>query len=154
VPPLRERKGDVELLAYYFLDRSCAANGKQIKSIAEGVMEVLEAHDFPGNLRELENIIASAVVLETGEVLGLHSLPRELRAASRAGVAPQGVRRTLADMEAEHIRAVMGYTSGNRSAAARILGISRMGLLSKLKRLGLEGEPQPGGNGRPPANGH
>jgi two-component system response regulator HydG len=75
-------------------------------------------------------------VMETGDVLGLSSLPAPLRAAaSRSGPPPVGVRRTLADMEAEHIRAVMEYTSGNRSAAARILGISRMGLLSKLKRL-------------------
>jgi DNA-binding NtrC family response regulator len=136
LPPLRERRGDVELLAYHFLDRYCAANGKVITSIAEEVMEILEGHDFPGNVRELENVIASAVVLETGETLGLSSLPQPLRsAAARSGHAPREVRRTLADMEAEHIRAVMESTSGNRSAAARILGISRMGLLSKLKRL-------------------
>jgi DNA-binding NtrC family response regulator len=136
LPPLRERRGDVELLAYHFLDRYCAANGKVITSIAEEVMEILEGHDFPGNVRELENLIASAVVLETGETLGLSSLPHPLRsAAARSGHAPREVRRTLADMEAEHIRAVMESTSGNRSAAARILGISRMGLLSKLKRL-------------------
>jgi DNA-binding protein Fis len=53
------------------------------------------------------------------------------------------VRKTLADLEDEHIRAVMSYTSGNRSAAARILGISRVGLLGKLKRLGIEAEPPP-----------
>jgi len=136
LPPLRERKGDVELLAYHFLDRYCAANGKTIASISDGAMEALEAHDYPGNLRELENVIASAVVLETGDTLALGSLPAQLRSsAARPGDAPRGVRRTLADMEAEHIRGVMEYTSGNRSAAARILGISRMGLLSKLKRL-------------------
>ncbi len=153
VPPLRERKGDVELLAYYFLDKYCAANGRRIKSIAEKVMEIFEAYDFPGNLRELENIIASAVVLETGETLGVHSLPRQLRAAAAGdGAAPHQVRRTLADMEAEHIRAVMEYTSGNRSAAARILGISRMGLLSKLKRLAIDVEPPAGGFAGPPSN--
>jgi DNA-binding NtrC family response regulator len=149
VPPLRERKGDVELLAYYFLDRYCRANGKAIQSIAEQVMEVLEAYDFPGNLRELENIIASAVVLETGDVLGLSSLPPHLRAvgARSEARAPREVRRTLADLEEEHIRAVIGYTNGNRSAAARILGISRVGLSAKLKRLGFDG--QPAGRGAP-----
>jgi DNA-binding NtrC family response regulator len=145
VPPLRERRGDVELLAYYFLDRHCAANGKKLRSISEKAMEALEAYDYPGNLRELDNVMASAVVLETGDTLALRSLPAHLRAAaSREGAAPPEVRRTLADMEAEHIRAVMGYTSGNRSAAARILGISRMGLLSKLKRLGIDVEPPAG----------
>ncbi|HET6413299.1 MAG TPA: sigma-54 dependent transcriptional regulator [Anaeromyxobacter sp.] len=143
VPPLRERKGDIELLAYYFLDRYCRQNGKSIQSIAEPVMEVLEAHDFPGNLRELENVIASAVVLETSEVLTLSSLPFPLRAAGARSEAhvPREVRKTLADLEEEHIRAVISYTSGNRSAAARILGISRVGLLAKLKRLGIEVEP-------------
>jgi len=63
LPPLRDRKGDVELLAYHFLDKHCAANEKAIRSISEKVMDLLEGHDFPGNLRELENIIASAVVL-------------------------------------------------------------------------------------------
>ena len=71
-------------------------------------MEILEGHDFPGNLRELDNVIASAVVLETGDTLGVGSLPASLRAAAPPrGNALRGVRRTLADMEAEHIRAVM-----------------------------------------------
>ena len=143
VPPLRERRGDMELLAYYFLDRYCRENGKTIHSIAEPVMEVLEAYDFPGNLRELENVVASAVVLETGDVLGLASLPQHLRAAGARAEArvPREVRKTLADLEEEHIRAVITYTSGNRSAAARILGISRVGLLAKLKRMGIDVEP-------------
>jgi len=143
VPPLRERRGDVELLAYYFLDRYCRQNGKSIQAIAEPVMEVLEAYDFPGNLRELENIIASSVVLETQDQLTLSSLPPQLRAAGARAEArvPREVRKTLADLEEEHIRAVITYTSGNRSAAARILGISRVGLLAKLKRLGIDVEP-------------
>jgi DNA-binding NtrC family response regulator len=143
VPPLRERRGDVELLAYYFLDRYCHQNGKSIQSISEPVMEVLEAYDFPGNLRELENVIAGAVVLEPGPVLGLSSLPAHLREAAVRTEArvPREVRKTLADLEDEHIRAVMSYTHGNRSAAARILGISRVGLLGKLKRLGIEADP-------------
>ena len=143
VPPLRERKGDIELLAYYFLDRYCHENTKAIESIAEPVMEVLEAYDYPGNLRELENIIAGAVVLEKSDVLGLSSLPLHLRsaAARREARVPREMRRTLADLEEEHIRAVMNYTNGNRSAAARILGISRVGLLAKLKRLGIDIEP-------------
>ena len=148
VPPLRERRGDLELLAYYFLDRYCRENGKSIQSISEPVMELFESYDFPGNLRELENIIASAVVLETGDALSVNSLPPPLRAAAVRSAArvPTDVRKTLADLEEEHIRAVMSYTSGNRSAAARILGISRVGLHAKLKRLGLDAEvPAPRG---------
>jgi DNA-binding NtrC family response regulator len=142
VPPLRERRGDVELLAYFFLDRYCRENGKAIQSIAEPVMEILENYDFPGNLRELENLMAGAVVLEQGPVLSLASLPPPLRAAATRAEAriPRDVRRTLADLEEEHIRAVISYTQGNRSAAARILGISRVGLLAKLKRMGIDPE--------------
>jgi DNA-binding NtrC family response regulator len=146
VPPLRERRGDLELLAYFFLDRYCRENGKTIQSIAEPVMEVFEAYDFPGNLRELENVIASAVVLEAGAVLTLSSLPAHLRAVATKAEArvPREVRKTLADLEEQHIRAVISYTQGNRSAAARILGISRVGLLAKLKRMGIDPDA-PGG---------
>ncbi len=138
LPPLRDRKGDVPLLAHHFLERCCRAAGKRIGTIADPVMELLEGYAFPGNLRELENIIAGAVALETGDVLELHALPPHLLdgAADRHSGAAH-VRKALADIEAEHIRAVMEHTSGNRSAAARILGISRVGLIAKLKRLGL-----------------
>jgi DNA-binding NtrC family response regulator len=144
VPPLRERRGDVELLAWWFLDKHCRANGKEIHSIDEAVLDLLEAHDFPGNLRELENVIAGAVVLETRGSLSLQSLPPYLRRAAAAHDAqvPREMRRSLADVEAEHIRAVLEHTGGNRSATARILGISRVGLLAKLKRLGLDAEAQ------------
>jgi DNA-binding NtrC family response regulator len=142
VPPLRERKGDVELLSYYFLDKYCRTNGKEIHSISETVMELLESYDFPGNLRELENVVAGAVVLETSDALTLHSLPPYLRKATASHEArvPREVRKTLAELEADHIRAVLQHTNGNRTAAARILGISRVGLLAKLKRLEIDAD--------------
>ncbi len=142
LPPLRERKGDVELLSYVFLEKYCRANAKEIHAISDAVMELLEGYDFPGNVRELENIVAGAVVLETGDAIGLSALPPSLRhgtAAHAAGV-PGEIQRTLAEVEAEHVRAVIEHTGGNRTAAARILGISRVGLLAKLKRLGLDVE--------------
>ncbi len=142
VPPLRERQGDIEVLSGFFLDRWCKANGKQIHSISEEAMEALEAYDYPGNLRELENVIASAAVLETSETLTLQSLPAHLRKPPQEPVVPYEVRKTLGQLEAEHIRAVIEHTHGNRSAAARILGISRIGLLGKLKRLGIDVEPE------------
>jgi DNA-binding NtrC family response regulator len=74
IPPLRERRADVEPLARHFLDKYCRANAKKISSIGAPVLQLLQAHDFPGNVRELENVIASAVVLETSDVLGLNAL--------------------------------------------------------------------------------
>jgi len=149
IPPLRERNGDIELLSYHFLEKHARANAKEIQSISEPAMELLESYDFPGNVRELENIIASAVVLETGSSLALESLPQYLRrAADHESGLPHEVRRTLLEVEAEHIRAVLAHTHGNRSAAARILAISRVGLLAKLKRLGLDVEPAAAGGPR------
>jgi DNA-binding NtrC family response regulator len=143
LPPLRVRKGDVALLSYFFLDRYSQANGKNIESISEPVMELLEGYGFPGNVRELENVIASAVVLESGATLSLHAMPPYLLKAARdhGSDAPRHVGKALAEIEAEHIRVVMEHTSGNRTAAARILGISRVGLLGKLKRLGIDVDP-------------
>jgi DNA-binding NtrC family response regulator len=141
--PLRERKGDIDLLAYYALEKHCVANGKAIKTIDEQVMAVLRGHVFPGNVRELDNIIAGAVVVEPGDSLSLASLPAALRktAAAQEGAGALPMRKTLSDVEADYIRAVLEQTAGNRTWAARILGISRVGLIAKLKRLEIDIEP-------------
>ncbi len=150
LPPLRARGGDVPLLAYHFLDRYCRLNGKKIQALADPVMDLLRGYHFPGNVRELENVIAGAVVLETTDTIGLQSLPAYLRkAAHHAASASAETRRPLADVEADHIRSVLEFTHGNRTAAARILGISRMGLIAKLKRLGPAVEPARGDAGEP-----
>ena len=154
LPPLRERKGDVELLAYYFLERRAKLNSKKIEFISEEVLSVLEMYDYPGNIRELENILAGAVVLENSNSLSRRSLPPYLLKAigpPRVVPVPSEVRKTLAKLEADHIQRVLEYTRGNRTAAAEILGISRVGLLNKMKNYGIEIEPQPrrGGQRRP-----
>jgi len=146
LPPLRERKGDVELLAYYFLERRAKLNSKKIEFISEEVLSVLEMYDYPGNIRELENILAGAVVLENSNALSRRSLPPYLLKAigpPRVVPVPSEVRKTLAKLEADHIQRVLEYTKGNRTAAAEILGISRVGLLNKMKNYGIEIEPQP-----------
>ena len=148
--PLRERKGDVELLAHHFLEMHGKLNDKSITGISDDVMRLLEAYDYPGNIRELGNIIASAVVLENGQTLGRGSLPAYLvKAVTRAGPSvPRDVRKTLDELEAEHIRIVLEHTAGNRTATAAILGISRVGLLAKMRKFGIVVEPSGRGGGR------
>jgi two-component system response regulator AtoC len=115
-------------------------------------MSLLEAYDYPGNVRELGNIIASAVVLENGRTLGRGSLPAYLvKAVTRAGPSvPRDVRKTLNELEAEHIRSVLEHAGGNRTATAAILGISRVGLLAKMRKFGISVEPPGRGGGRRP----
>ncbi len=143
LPPLRERRGDVKLCAYWFLDKYSRQNGKTIQTIADDVLDLLECYDYPGNVRELENLVASAVVLERGDALTRESLPGELVRAltAAAPVHVLGAHRTLAQVEAEHIRSVVEQAGGNRTLAAQILGISRVGLLGKMKRYGIDVTP-------------
>jgi DNA-binding NtrC family response regulator len=150
--PLRERRGDVELLAHHFLEKHGKLNDKSIAGISDDVMSLLEAYDYPGNVRELENIIASAVVLENGRTLTRRSLPPYLvKAVTRAALSvPREVRKTLDELEAEHIRIVLEHTGGNRTAAAAILGISRVGLLAKIRKYDIPVKPPGKGGGKPP----
>jgi DNA-binding NtrC family response regulator len=142
VPPLRERRGDVPLLARHFLRMRTQKLGKSIHGISEDVMTFLSSYEFPGNVRELENLIAGAVVLEGSPVLTMASLPSKLLVAarSRAVSARQSDGRTLAAVEAEHIRETLQHTGGNRTVAAQVLGVSRVGLLGKMKRYGIIGD--------------
>ncbi len=149
LPPLREREGDVELLADYFLEDIARASTKPISLIEEDVLELLNIYDYPGNVRELKNIIAEAVVVETERTLTRRSLPRYLLDAvskSRVAHVPVGERKTLAEIEAEHIRRILELAGGNRTAAAQILGVSRVGLLAKMKRYDIDVKSQPGGS--------
>jgi DNA-binding NtrC family response regulator len=141
LPPLRDREGDIELLANYYLEKHNHLNSKTISCIDNEVIEILDYYEYPGNVRELENIIAEAAVVETGRTLSRRSLPPYLLdtvSRSRVSMVPTGERKTIAEIEAEHIRRILDLTGGNRTVAAQILGVSRMGLLSKMKRYGIE----------------
>jgi DNA-binding NtrC family response regulator len=147
LPPLRDREGDVELLADYFLQKHNRMNDKSITFIEQDVFDLLEMYDYPGNVRELENIIAEAVVVETGRTLTRRALPRYLLNAvvkSRASSVPANERKTLAEIEAEHIRHMLELADGNRTVTAEILGISRVSLISKIKRYGIDIKPSSG----------
>jgi DNA-binding NtrC family response regulator len=149
LPPLRDREGDVELLAHYFLEKHARINAKLITLIEPDVLRVLDSYEYPGNVRELDNIMAESTVIETGKSLTRRSLPRYLLEAvsgTQVSSVPSAERKTLAELEAQHIKRILELTSGNRSLAAKILGISRMGLHSKLRRYGMD-SPAPAETG-------
>ncbi len=136
LPPLRERKGDIPLLSYHFLRRFCQMNSKKIEKISEGVMKYLTRYDYPGNIRELMNIINSAVIVESSNELKKKSLPSYF--LENAGFGDNGPMdtplKTLEEIENDHIRRVLDYTGGNKTKAAQILGISRISLISRSKK--------------------
>lgn len=140
LPPLRERKGDISLLAFHFLRKFSEANNKKIEKISEGVMKLLTHYDYPGNIRELMNIINSAVIVESMNELRKKSLPNYF--LENTVIGDNGgqdiVLKSLEEVENGHIKKILGYTQGNRTKASQILGISRISLLSKIRKYKLE----------------
>lgn len=141
LPPLRERKGDIPSLAYHFLAKFSELNGRKIDKIAEPAMKLLVSYDYPGNVRELMNIINSGVIIETSSELKKKSLPNYFL-ENTTHIIDDGFTdlrlKSLEDVEREHIKKIIGFTGGNKTKAAQILGISRISLLSKVKKYKLE----------------
>lgn len=140
LPSLRERKGDVELLADYFLTKFNKKYGKQIEKISPAVCNCLKNYPFPGNVRELMNIINSAIIVEPTNELRKSSLPNYFLEANNSycdfdeTIVPP----PLTEVEKCHIRQVLEFTNHNRSKASEILGISRVNLIAKIKKYELE----------------
>jgi DNA-binding NtrC family response regulator len=133
VPPLRERGDDVLLLAQFFCRRFAQELGRAAPRFDDAVLQALMRYPWPGNVRELENLVHRLVVLADRETIQMADLPPHVRQTSSREAA--FVPRTLAEVEAEHIRAVLAYAGGNKSRAAEILGIDRKTLREKLRRL-------------------
>lgn len=134
IPPLRERKDDVPLLVAEFLKEFCAREQKKPVGISGEVMSVLQEHHWPGNVRQLSNIVERAIVLAKGKEITLKDLPEELWQAGRKAKAVP-VRKTLKELEIHAIREALHTCKGNKSMAARNLGISRKAFYSRLKEL-------------------
>jgi DNA-binding NtrC family response regulator len=170
VPPLRARKEDIAELARHFIARFSAEEGKRVTGIEGEALALLNAHNWPGNVRQLENTIFRAVVLAEGETLGINEFP-QLTAQSSAGMqdtqaafvnsaalapmadpplttaalslallTPQGEVRPLDELESDVIRFAISHYRGQMSEVARRLQIGRSTLYRKLEGLGLEGE--------------
>jgi DNA-binding NtrC family response regulator len=140
LPPLRERRGDIPLLCQHFLEKYCEQNQKRILRISDPAMRLLNQYDYPGNVRELMNIINSAVIIEAGTELHKKSLPHYFLENTRLHEeVPSGQPlQALSEMEKEQIRKVLAHTKGNKSQAAKILGISRVNLLAKVKKYQIQ----------------
>jgi len=139
IPPLAERKDDIPLLCYYFLKKYNLLMKKEVAEISEDVIALLLNYDFPGNVRELENIIERGVALTNGSIIETGHLPEDLRELSiKTFRKKEGKIPSLEEQEEAYIKWVLGEVGGNKTLAAQILGIDRVSLWRKLKKHGLE----------------
>jgi len=137
LPELRDRREDISLLASHFIAKFNRLQGKDIIGVSDEVMAVLMEHDYPGNVRELENIIEHAFVLCAGGLIEMSHLPPEIRQDLSGRRKPAGPGATLKALEAMHIADAVRRHAGNRTAAAKELGINLSTLFRKVKALGI-----------------
>ncbi len=145
LPPLREREDDIPILVENFVQKFAKRQGKSIDRIPDEVMEALKRHDWPGNIRELQNVIERAVIMTMGPVLELQT--RGLM-TQNVGSAPT---RTLEDAERAHITETLRETNwvvGGRGGAAAKLGLARTTLIAMMQRLGIRRETLGQGTGQ------
>jgi transcriptional regulator with PAS, ATPase and Fis domain len=134
IPALVERKSDIPLLAQVFIDRSADRLKKHITGMEADVKDRLLGHAWPGQVRELRNVIERACILCDGPLLDAASLPMELVGEPEQKI---GAIYELEQIEREHIRRVLGHTGGNKTLAAELLGIGLTTLYAKVKKFGL-----------------
>ena len=134
IPPLRERKEDILPLARHFLSEANRTFHKLVKRFAPETEVLLLGHGWPGNVRELKNLVERLVILSTGESIDAHHMPPQFSRLSEGRTAEEtpSEARTLAAIERAYILRVMQQTNGNKSEAAKILGITRQTLRKKL----------------------
>jgi len=130
IPPLRERTEDIPLLAFYFIKKYCTSMSRDIVSIEHAALKQLEEFEFPGNVRELENMIERAIVIGNGKEIRLKDLPMGKDAISSSI-------ESLEDLEKKHIATLLNKYEWNISRSAKALGIDRTTLYSKIKKFGL-----------------
>ena len=136
LPPLRARSDDIPLLIRHFLDKYSKTFGKEIEGVSSEVLEILSRYPFPGNVRELENIIERAVALTDETELSTRDLPSDLRELSISSLDPQACL-SLEEKEKQYITEILIKTNHNKSLAAEILGLPRTTLWRKMKRYHL-----------------
>ncbi len=138
IPPLRERKEDIPLLARHFVEKIARREGRAVPALGSDALEALQGYDWPGNVRELENFMEKTMIFCRGEVIDLGRLPWEVRRKSRGEAEDYSLKKAVERMEREYIRKALAATQGNRTQAAQMLEISLRSLQYKLKDYGLE----------------
>ncbi|HLA77495.1 MAG TPA: sigma-54 dependent transcriptional regulator [Vicinamibacteria bacterium] len=139
LPPLRERKEDIPLLAQHFIERLDAELQRKVEGLTAEAMEILMRHQWPGNIRELRNTLERAIVVASGHLIQAKDLGLALAAATEPGAAGGERSRllSLSEVEREHVARVLKATGGNVSQAARVLGIDRVTLYAKMKKYDI-----------------
>jgi DNA-binding NtrC family response regulator len=133
IPPLRERKEDITPLSRHFLDKHSKKTNKKITAFAEEAMDILISYGFPGNVRELENIIERAVILENTSLITPESLPQSIRLFQIETIDPNRIK-TIDELNKDYAEKILEYAENNKSKAADLLGISRTSLWRILKK--------------------
>jgi two-component system response regulator AtoC len=142
LPPLRERRGDIPLLVRHFLDKYNRQFHREVRAFSPTAMEALQAYDWPGNIRELENVVERLIVISKHEVIQLRELPLDLRSQNTRDLDQLNqegydLREALQHFEREYILRVLQKTQWNQTLAARILGVHRNTLIAKIEQLNL-----------------
>jgi len=132
IPPLRERREDIEPLVRYFLGKHLPKSTKKIDGFTSEAMELLSGYSFPGNVRELENIVQRAIILERTPMIKPESLPQSMKVFQIETIDPSKIR-TIEEMNREYAERGLELYGGNRSKAAEVLGISRTSLWRLLQ---------------------
>jgi two-component system response regulator HydG len=130
LPPLRKRGDDILLLIQHFSAKFATEVGKGTPQFSDEALQILRNYHWPGNIRELENVVQRLVIMTDGDLIEVPDLPSLMRFST---LRETGFHRTLAEVEAEYIRNVLGSVNGNKTRAAEILGIDRKTLREKLK---------------------
>jgi len=148
MPPLRKREGDLPILAKHFLEKYSGEFGKDIKKISAFAMDILKEYPFPGNVRELENIIERSVALETSNIvlpesLSLSNLQKERRDRRESDLTSEGIDldKVLGGIERDYVLKALRMAHGSRQRTAQLLGVSNRSLRYRMEKLGLNTVP-------------
>jgi transcriptional regulator with PAS, ATPase and Fis domain len=140
IPPLRERRSDLSLLIDHFLRHFAEKNGKTIRGLTHEARDVLLRYDYPGNVRELENLIERAVVLTRDDVIGSSDLPLTVQDREVEGDRETNLAVAVEGLERHMIREALAQSDGVQTRAAELLGMSERGLRYKLIKYGFRAE--------------